>query len=193
MRDTRPRRIVVAVTGGSGMIYAEDLLRELAASDAEVHLIVTPGAKQVMPSELDVDLPALQAHADVLHKDHDLGAPIASGSFRADAMVIVPCSAGTLAKVAAGFGDNLVARAAHVFLKERRRLLLLIREAPYSRPLLENMLRAHDAGATVVPASPGFYPRPATIEALVAGVTARLLDHLGVPHRHSPRWKDPDG
>lgn len=190
MPDARPRRIVIAVTGGSGMIYALDLLRALGASDAEVHLIVTQGAKQVLPSELDVDLGSLERHAQHVYKDHDLGAPIASGSFRADAMAIVPCSAGTLAKVAGGFGDNLVARAAHVFLKERRPLLLLVREAPYSRPLLDNMLRAHDAGATVMPASPGFYHRPTSVEALIGGVTARLLDHLGVAHHHSPRWKE---
>lgn len=188
-----PRRIVVAVSGGSGMIYAQDLLRALGEADVEVHLTVTHGAKQVMPSELDVDLRALEAHAHVLHKDQDLGAPIASGSFRFAAMAIVPCSAGTLAKVAHGFGDNLTARAAHVCLKERRPLLLLVREAPYSRPLLENMLRAHDAGATIVPASPGFYQRPTDVGELIASVTSRLLDHLGVPNRHAPRWKDPDG
>jgi len=102
--------------------------------------------------------------------------------------VIVPCSAGTLAKVAHGFTDNLTARAAHVALKERRPLVLVVREAPYSRPMLENMLAADAAGALVMPASPGFYHRPTTVSDLVGSVTARVLDHLGVEHRRVPRW-----
>ena len=188
-----PRRIVVGVTGGSGVAYAFDLLASLAAAEnVESHLIVTAGAKQVLPSETDRTLHDLRALADAVHDDRDLGAPVASGSFRADAMAIVPCSAGTLAKIAVGFGDALVARTAHVFLKERRPLVLVVREAPYPRPMLENMLRAHDAGATVLPASPGFYHRPETIDDLIGSVTARALDHLGVPHRRSPRWKDPE-
>ena len=186
-----PRRVVVAVSGGSGLVYAVDLLQALGSvPGVERHLIVTAGAKQVLPTELDLGLHALEALADVVHKEADLGAPIASGSFRAHGMVVVPCSAGTLAKVAQGFTDNLVARAAHVCLKERRPLVLTLREAPYSRPMLANMLAAHDAGAVVMPASPGFYHRPATVAELVAGVTARTLDLLGFEHEHAPRWKD---
>jgi 4-hydroxy-3-polyprenylbenzoate decarboxylase len=186
-----PRRVVVAVSGGSGLVYAVDLLQALAAvPGVERHLIVTAGAKQVLPTELDGSVRDLEALADVVHKDADLGAPIASGSFRAHGMVVVPCSAGTLAKVAQGFTDNLVARAAHVCLKERRPLVLTLREAPYSRPMLANMLAAHDAGAVVMPASPGFYHRPASVAELVAGVTARTLDLLGLEHAHAPRWKD---
>ncbi|MDF1522367.1 MAG: UbiX family flavin prenyltransferase [Trueperaceae bacterium] len=186
-----PRRVVVAVSGGSGLIYALDLLRALTrVPDVERHLIVTAGAKLVLPTELDLGLHGLEALADVVHKDADLGAPIASGSFRAHGMVVVPCSAGTLAKVAQGFTDNLVSRTAHVCLKERRPLVLTVREAPYSRPMLANMLAAHDAGAVIMPASPGFYQRPQGIDALVGGITARTLDLLGFEHRHAPRWKD---
>ncbi len=185
------QRIVVAVSGGSGMPYAVDLLRGLRrVGGIETHLIVTAGAKLVLPTEIDLALADLLALADVVHKDGDLGAPIASGSFRAHAMAIVPCSAGTLAKVAQGFSDNLVARAAHVCLKERRPLVLTVREAPYSRPMLANMLAAHDAGAIVLPASPGFYHRPATVHELVAGITARTLDLFGLEHQHAPRWRD---
>lgn len=173
------------------MAYAFDLLRSLADAPVETHLVVTAGAKQVLGSESAGTLHDLRDLADVTHDDRDLGAGIASGSFRAAAMTVAPCSAGTLAKVANGLTDTLLTRAAHVTLKERRPLSLLVREAPYSRPLLENMLRAHDAGATVVPASPGFYGRPATIDDLVGTITARLLDHLGVAHARSPRWKDP--
>lgn len=189
-----PQRIVVAVSGGSGMPYAVDLLTALGRiDDVETHLIVTAGAKLVLPTEVDLSLADLLAMADVVHKDADLGAPIASGSFRAHGMVVVPCSAGTLAKVAQGFTDNLVSRAAHVCLKERRPLVLTVREAPYPRPMLVNMLAAHDAGATVLPASPGFYHRPASVAELVAGITARTLDLLGLEHRHAPRWRDDEG
>lgn len=185
-----PRRVVVGVSGGSGLLYAVDLLEALRPLPVETHLVVTNGAKQVLPSELELTLPELAGLADVVHKDADLGAPIASGSFRAHGMVVVPCSAGTLAKVAHGHTDNLLSRAAHVTLKERRPLLLVVREAPYPRPMLTNMLAAHDAGATVLPASPGFYHRPGTIRDLIGTVTARALDLLGLEHDRSPRWKD---
>jgi flavin prenyltransferase len=185
------RRVVVALSGGSGMVYAIDLLRALRdLPEIETHLVVTAGAKQVLPTESSLSLAELQTWADVVHKDGDLGASIASGSFRAHGMVVVPCSAGTLAKVAQGMTDNLVARAAHVCLKERRPLVLTVREAPLSRPMLVNMLAAHDAGAVIVPAAPGFYHRPSTIAELVAGITARTLDLLGIEHRHAPRWRD---
>lgn len=191
MTGTFEPRVIVGVSGGSGMAYAFDLLRALRSAPVEVHLVVSAGAKAVLGSESAGTLHDLRALADVVHDDRDLGAGIASGSFRAAAMAVVPCSAGTLAKVASGMTDTLLTRAAHVTLKERRPLPLLVREAPYSRPMLENMLRAHDAGATVVPASPGFYGRPETIDDLVGTITARLLDHLGVDHARSPRWKDP--
>ncbi len=186
-----PRRIVVAVTGGSGIAYAVDLLGGLrAVAGVETHLVVSAGAKQVLPTEVDLTLHDLEAMVDVVHKDADLGAAIASGSFRLHGMVVVPCSAGTLAKVAQGMTDNLVSRAAHVCLKERRPLVLTVREAPYARPMLRNMLDAHDAGAIVLPAAPGFYHRPSSVAELVAGITARTLDLLGLEHRHAPRWRD---
>lgn len=184
----RPREVVVAVTGASGLLYAVDLLASLKRAAVNTHLIVTAGAKRVIPTELDGGLESLTSLAGQVHKDSDSGAPIASGSHRFDAMVVVPCSAGTLAKVASGMTDNLTSRAAHVALKERRPLLLVVREAPYSRPMLTNMLAATDAGALIVPASPGFYHRPRTIEDLIGSVTARLLDHLGVDHSRVPRW-----
>jgi len=190
MTSPIPPRLIIAVSGGSGVVYAFDLLEALEAAPVETHLVVTAGAKQVLPSETDRTYHDLVALADAVHDDRDLGAGIASGSFRADGMVVVPCSAGTLAKVALGMTDNLVSRAAHVTLKERRPLTLVVREAPYSRPMLENMLRAHDAGATIVPASPGFYHRPDDLPSLIGSVTARVLDHLGVENTRSPRWKD---
>lgn len=184
---------MVAVTGSSGLIYAVDLLRYLARVPVETHLVVSAGAKQVAPSELDGGIAELETLADVVHKDADLGAAIASGSFRTGGMAVVPCSAGTLARVAAGLADTLVARAAHVTLKERRPLVLVVREAPYPRPMLQNMLAANDAGAVVLPASPGFYHRPRTIDELVGGITSRVLDHLGIDNDRAPRWKEGDG
>ncbi len=187
---TPPKRLVVGVSGGSGMRYALDLLRTLQTLPVETHLVVTQGAKQVIPTELSETALELEALAEVVYKDADLGAAISSGSFRAHAMVVTPCSAGTLAKVAHGLTDNLVSRAAHVTLKERRRLVLVVREAPFSRPMLQNMLAAHDAGAAVLPASPGFYHRPETVDELVGTVTARTLDLLGIDNHRAPRWKE---
>ena len=172
------------------MLYALDLLQTLQTLPVETHLIVTNGAKQVIPTELNGTVLDLESLADVVYKDSDLGAAVSSGSFRAHGMVISPCSAGTLAKVAHGFTENLLARAAHVTLKERRPLVLVLREAPFSRPMLQNMLAAHDAGAAVMPASPGFYHRPETVAELVGTVTARTLDLLGVDNDRAQRWKE---
>jgi 4-hydroxy-3-polyprenylbenzoate decarboxylase len=181
---------VIGVSGGSGMIYALDILKTLQPLPVETHLVVTQGAKQVIPTELRETLLDIEALADVVYKDTDLGAAIASGSYRALGMVVVPCSAGTLAKVAQGHTDNLLSRAAHVTLKERRPLVLVLREAPYSRPMLQNMLAAHDAGAAVLPASPGFYHRPETIAELIGTVTARALDLLGIDNERAQRWRE---
>lgn len=182
--------VIVGVSGASGMLYAVDLLLQLRNDPSiTVHLVVSAGAKRVLPTEADVDLASLEELADVVHKDSDLGAAIASGSFLVDGMAVVPCSAGTLARIAHGHADSLLTRAAHVTLKERRPLVLVVREAPYSRPMLVNMLAAHDAGAVVLPASPGFYQRPSTIHDLVGTVTARVLDRLGIANQRAPRWQ----
>lgn len=172
------------------MRYALDLLRTLKGLPLEAHLVVTNGAKQVIPTELAETALELEALAEVVYKDSDFGAAISSGSFRAHGMVVVPCSAGTLAKVAHGLTDNLVSRAAHVTLKERRPLVLVVREAPFSRPMLQNMLAAHDAGAVILPASPGFYHRPETVDDLIGTVTARTLDLLGVDNARARRWRE---
>jgi flavin prenyltransferase len=185
-------RIVVAVSGGSGMIYALDLLKTLKGLEVETHLIITSGAKQVIPNELSETARDLEVLADAAYKDTDFGAAVSSGSYLTRGMVIVPCSAGTLAKVAQGMTDNLVSRAAQVTLKERRPLVLVFREAPYSRPMLKNMLEANDAGAIIMPAAPGFYLEPKTIDDLVGTVTARVLDLLGLEHHRARRWKTSD-
>ena len=188
-RPDDPFPVVIGVSGGSGMIYAFDVLRTLRSTPVPVHLVVTSGAKQVIPTEREETLKDLEALADAVWDDRDLGAAIASGSFRTAGMAIVPCSAGSLAKVAQGHTDNLLSRAALVTAKERRPLALVVREAPYPRSMLVNMLAAHDGGATIVPASPGFYHRPRDIDDLVGTITARVLDLLGIPHDRSRRWE----
>ena len=181
-------RLIVGISGGSGIPYALDILRSLHALNVETHLVVTSGAKRVMAAEGGVRLDELTALAHTVHEDRDLGASIASGSFRTGGMLIVPCSAGTLAKVAHGFADNLLSRAAHVTLKERRRLVLVLREDPMPRPMLVNMLAAHDAGATVMSASPGFYHAPESVDELLHFVTVRVLDQFGLEAGGMKRW-----
>ena len=196
MSGSSPPRRVVGVSGGSGMPYVPDLLALLRDLGVETHLVVSSGAKRVMTAEGSgpqlADLTALATH---VHEDRDLAAGIASGSFRTDGMVLLPCSAGTLAKVAQGFTDTLITRAAHVTLKERRRLVLVVREDPLPRPMLMNLLAAHDAGATVMTASPGFYHAPEDLNDLLRFVTARVLDQFGLDVPGFRRWRDgaPEG
>lgn len=185
------RRVVVGISGASGIPYAKDLLATLRrAGGLEVHLVATDGARRVASGELDGTLEELTELADVVHPNRDVGASIASGSFPTLGMAVVPCSATTLSKVAYGVCDNLLTRAAFVHLKERRPLVLVPREAPLPLPTLEAMVKAAQAGATILPASPGFYTRPKTIDDLLGFVTQRILDLLGIDVDRSPRWKD---
>lgn len=184
-----PKRLVVGLSGASGMPYALDLLQTLRrVGGLEIHLVMSQGAKRVLAEEAGLNLEAVEALAHVVHRSSDLGAPIASGSFRTLGMVIVPCSATTLAKVAYGLADNLLTRAAYVTLKERRPLVLVPREAPLPLPSLEAMVKATLAGATILPAAPGFYHKPQTIEDLLAFMTQRILDLLGLEYSRAPRW-----
>lgn len=175
--------VVVGITGASGIIYGRRIAEEIGRS-AEVRLIISKTAREIGRHE-GVDLDGLRATP---YRNEDLGAIISSGSFRHDGMVIAPCSMKTLAGIAHGYAETLVTRAADVTLKERRRCILLLREMPLSRIHLQNMLVAHDAGATVMVASPAFYHRPRTIEQLVDMVVARVLDHLEIPHDLPVRW-----
>jgi len=181
------KEFVVGVTGASGIIYARRLLEVLSES-ATVRLVVTDTARAIARHE-GVSLEGLRA---VVHDDRDLAAAVSSGSYRYDGMVIVPCSMKTLAAVSSGYSETLITRAADVCLKERRPCVLVLREMPLSRIHLANMLTAHDAGATVMVASPGFYHRPTTIQDLVDMVVARVLDHLGVSHTLDVRWRGYD-
>ncbi len=197
-----PRSVTLALTGASGMAYGLRLLECLLGARVRVALIYSQAAQIVAKQELDLALPARpQDAAGVLRERfgvpaellqvygrEDWYAPIASGSSPTDAMVICPCSMGTLAAVAGGLADNLIERAADVALKERRPLVLVARETPLSAIHLENMLRLTRAGAVCLPANPGFYHRPERVEDLVDFVVARVLDQLGVGNEISARW-----
>jgi flavin prenyltransferase len=192
-----PRPIVMAITGASGAPYAVRLLHALAGDAQPVWLIVSSHGWRLLQTESGVhDLESLRAHvgADAwdahvtVFDDNDRGATPASGSAKVKAMVIVPCSMGTVASIAAGTSRSLVERAADVTLKERRPLILVPRETPFSRIHLENMLRVTDAGAVVLPAAPGFYHQPTRVDQLVDFVVQRILDQLHVDVDIAPRW-----
>jgi 4-hydroxy-3-polyprenylbenzoate decarboxylase len=189
--------IVVAITGASGAPYAVRLLESLVAAQRSVHLIISKHGSRLLDTEADVDsVEALRRRIGgpdwdrciTSFDDTDRGAAPASGSALSAGMVICPCSMGTLSAIAAGSSRSLIERAADVALKERRRLILVTRETPVSAIHLENMLRVTSAGAVVMPASPGFYGRPASIADLVDFIVARILDHLGVAHDLVERW-----
>ncbi len=178
---------VIGVTGASGTVYAQRLL-ELLCPVAKVHLVVSETARELARHEGT----RLDGFDAVYYDPEDMSAPMASGSFRHQGMAIVPCTMKTLASVSGGHADNLILRSADVCLKEKRPLLLLLREMPLSRVHLKNMLAADESGAVVMVASPAFYHRPRTIEDLVDMVVARVLDHLGVEHDLPVRWKGYD-
>lgn len=181
------KRIVIGVTGASGTLYAKQVIEALINSGAEVYLIISETAKKVAELE-GVSLANYPVHYE---ENIDLTAGVASGSFVFDAMVIVPCSMKSLASIANGYSTTLIARAADVCLKERRPLIVVPRESPYSRVHLTNMLAAHDAGAVILPASPPLYTKPETIEEMVDMIAARILDHIGVEHMIGTRWRKP--
>jgi 4-hydroxy-3-polyprenylbenzoate decarboxylase len=189
--------IVVAITGASGAPYAVRLLEQLLAADRPVWLIVTSHGLRLLRTELEIDsVDALRKRVGAeawrrlvtVYDDADRGAAPASGSARNAGMVICPCSMGTLSAVSVGASRSLVERSADVMLKERRTLVLVPRETPLSAIHLQNMLRLTRAGAVILPAAPGFYNKPTTIDELVDFVVARVLDQLGVEHQLLPRW-----
>lgn len=196
------KTITLAFTGASGMPYGMRLLECLLQSGARVQLVYSQAAQIVASQEMDIVLPARPKDAErelcarlgkfdgelAVYGRDDWFAPMASGSNPGDAMVICPCTMGTLAKVAAGISDDLIARAADVMLKEKRSLILVPREMPFSEIHLENMLRLARAGAVIMPPNPGFYYKPESVRDMVDFVVARILDHLGVENALLPRW-----
>ena len=192
--SSNPRRIVVGLTGASGAAYAVRVIELLAAAEVEVHVACSDLGKRLLAEELDIRrldpdrLSGGRGDRLIIHPGNDVGAACASGSFRHDGMVVVPCSSSTLAKIAYGISDNLVQRAAMVTLKERRPLIVAHRESPIGLSEIDAMRRLTEAGGIVAPLSPGLYLRPKSIEDLVDFMAGRLLDLLGVPHDLSIRW-----
>ena len=202
--------VTVAVTGASGSPYFVQLLRSLLGSQVSVNLLLSTAAKEVIKTELNLKLPDNDNDlktffldyfkTSLSHGEHhnnsqlsiygkeEWTSPVASGSNPASAMIVCPCSMGTLSAIAHGASNNLIERAADVMLKERRKLILLTREMPYSSIHLENMLKLSHMGVTIMPASPGFYQQPKTISDLVNFVVARILDHLNIEQSLIPRW-----
>ena len=182
------RRLIIAITGASGAVYGVRLLEVLRNAAVETHLLVSEAGVLNLYQELDLDRKAVGLLADVVHNVRDVGASIASGSFGSDGMIIAPCSMKTLAAVAHGMSDNLISRAADVVLKERRRLLLMVRETPLNLAHLRNMTAVTEMGGIVFPPVPGFYHRPQTIADMVNHTVGRVLDLFDVPHILTPRW-----
>ncbi|WP_428422319.1 UbiX family flavin prenyltransferase [Methylibium sp.] len=182
------RRLVVGITGATGAVYGTRLLARARALGAETHLVVTPAGVLNVHHELGLDRQALEALADHAHAPGDVGACIASGSFATAAMVVAPCSMKSLAAIAHGFGDNLLTRAADVTLKERRRLLLLVRETPFNLAHLRNMTAVTEMGGIVFPPLPAFYHRPASIDEMVDDTVERVLALLGLDAAAPRAW-----
>jgi 4-hydroxy-3-polyprenylbenzoate decarboxylase len=180
-------KLVIAATGASGTIYLQRLLDQIDATTNEVHLVISAHAKQVAAEEVgQLALPKGVSQ----HAENDLNVPFVSGSARFDAMVIVPCSMATLGRIASGSSDSALLRAADVFLKERRRLIVVPRETPWSLIHARNVVTLLEAGAIVLPAIPSYYSRPQSVNDVVDTVVWRILDQIGLPNPRAYRWKD---
>lgn len=181
-------KLVIAATGASGTIYLQRLLEQIDCAANEVHLVMSGHARQVSTQEVD----ELRVPAGVAkHPENDLNVPYVSGSARFDAMVIVPCSMSTLGRIASGSGETALLRTADVFLKERRKLVIVPRETPWNLIHARNVVSVLEAGAVVLPAIPSFYSRPQSVTEVVDTVVWRILDQLGLPNPRAFRWKDP--
>jgi len=184
-----PQRLVVAITGATGAIYGVRLLQLLKPMpDIETHLLVSDAGVLNLHQELEMNRRQVEALADVTHNVRDIGAAIASGSFQVAGMVVAPCSMKTLAAIANGLSDNLISRAADVMLKERRRLVLMVRETPLNLAHLRNMTAVTEMGGVIFPPLPAFYQKPQSIAEMVDHTVGRVLDLFSIPHELAPRW-----
>lgn len=184
------KRLIVAITGATGAVYGVRLLQHLhELPGIETHLLISDAGILNLHQELQIHKRQVEALAHVVHNVRDIGASIASGSFQSDGMIIAPCSMKTLAAVAHGYGDNLITRAADVILKERRRLLLMVRETPFNLAHLRNMTAVTEMGGIIFPPLPNFYHKPTSIEDMVDHSLARVLDLFNVEHQLAPRWQ----
>jgi len=184
-------RLIVGISGATGPIYGVRLLEVLKEKKIETHLIVTSTAKQILLQETSYTIHKIEDLASHVHDNQDLGASISSGSFKTDGMIVIPCSLKTLSGIAHSYNENLMIRAADVALKERRRLVLVVRETPLHQGHIELMLQASRIGAVLFPPMPAFYPHPKTIEDLINHTVGKILDLFGIDHSLFVRWGDP--
>ncbi len=184
-----PKRLIVAITGATGALYGVRLLQLLRdMPDIETHLVVSEAGVLNLHQELDMNRKDVEALAHVAHNVRDIGAAVASGSFLSEGMIVAPCSMKTLASVAHGMSENLITRAADVVLKERRRLVLMVRETPFNLAHLRNMTMVTEMGGIIFPPLPGFYHKPQSITEMVDHTIGRVLDLYAIPHALAPRW-----
>jgi 4-hydroxy-3-polyprenylbenzoate decarboxylase len=184
-----PARLIVAITGATGSVYGVRLLQYLRdRPDVETHLMVSDAGVLNLYQELDMSRKDVESLANVVHNVRDIGASIASGSFQSEGMIIAPCSMKSLASIAHGLSDNLISRAADVVLKERRRLVLMVRETPFNLAHLRNMTAVTEMGGIIFPPLPGFYHRPQSIDEMVNHTIGRVLDLFSIAHELTPRW-----
>lgn len=181
-------KIIIGISGGSGAIYALGILKALKDLNIEIHLVVSTMGEYVVNHECGVDLEELKEMSDYFYENYDLAAPISSGSYKIDGMVVAPCSMKTLAAIAHGYSDSLLTRAADVCIKDKRRLVLLPRETPLSSIHLENMLKLSNLGVIIMPPTPGFYDHPQDLSDIVSSIVGRSLDQLGIKHDLIKRW-----
>jgi len=186
-KSTTP--VIVGISGATGVVYGIETLKALRKIGQPSHLIISEAGARTIDIETDMSIDDVRDLADTVHNNKDIGAAIASGSFRCRAMIIAPCSIKTMSGVANSFDTNLLIRAADVMLKERRPLVLMVRETPLHKGHLELMARAADYGATILPPVPAFYHRPESIDDIVSQTVGRALDHLGLEHELIERWQ----
>ena len=190
MAETRHDKIVIGFSGASGIIYGIRLLEILHSTNIQTYLIISECPKKNIEIETDKNLKYVKSLSSVNYDNFKLDASVSSGSFLHDGMVIVPCSMKSLSSIANGYDDTLISRAASVTLKESRKLIIVPRETPLSRIHLENMVKLQEAGAIILPAMPGFYHKPSTIEEIIDHLVGKILDQLNIKHDLFKRWKD---
>jgi 4-hydroxy-3-polyprenylbenzoate decarboxylase len=181
-------RIIIGITGASGVIYGIEILRELKKKDLEVHLIISESGKKNISLETDYSVGDVEALTDIVYDNRDLTAPPASGSFLTKGMIIAPCTIKTLSGIANSYSESLIVRAADVSLKEKRKLVLLVRETPLHKGHLDLMSRAADLGAHILPPMPSFYNHPKTIDEIIHQTIGKVFDYLGIEHKLYQRW-----
>jgi 4-hydroxy-3-polyprenylbenzoate decarboxylase len=182
------KRIIIGITGASGVIYGIELIKELAKKDLEIHLIISESGKKNITIETEYSVADVESMADKVYDNADLSAPLASGSFLTNGMVVIPCTIKTLSGIANSYSDNLIVRAADVVLKEKRKLVLMVRETPLHKGHLQLMATAANLGALILPPMPSFYNHPKTIEDLIHQTIGKVFDYLGIDHDLFKRW-----